>query len=228
MADSTIEEFIARLNKHLPPWGEHPITEKWAYNLNRSPDNDDTMGRYIMAVFTEPTGYMDAWSHKKERDRLDEILKTVRKLVQLYKSLPESVMTKMEDVSGESAERIYREVLGLHPILEDYMRPYPDLSEIFHMLGNDEFLQECANAGYAEIKGGNRLGRRDWQAVCVVDSCRDIWHRRTGSEAPINVNPISPFGRFVEDVFIGIGLTDTDPRSALLSWKAVHSKRKNT
>ena len=228
MVDSTKEEFIARLNKHLPPWGKHPITEKWAHNLGSSPDNDDTMSQYLMAAFMGPTGYVEAWNHKKERDRLDEILRTVRKLVQLYKSLPDAVKEKMDEVSEESAKRIYREVLRLRPGLEGYLEQYPDFGEVIYKLDNDEHMQECVNAGYAEIMKGNRLGRRDWQAVCVVDSCRDIWHRRTGSEAPINVNPLSPFGRFVEDVFIGLGVTDSEPRSALLSWKGVHSKRENT
>jgi hypothetical protein len=234
MAGGTEEGFIARLEKHLPPRGEFPMTDKWSAFLGgQQPDDGHAMVRFILISFQGPTGYIDAWNPKKERAKLDDFIKTARKLAQLYESLPVDIIEKMDKASEEASEKInqnlfkrLRKLLERHPKYKwDHDRP-TDLNSIFYFLGNDEYMNECADAGYTEIEAGRRLGRRNWQAVCLVDSCRVIWHRRTGSEAPINVNPDSPFGRFVADVIDGLGLTD-DLRSTLQSWTEVHSKGEN-
>lgn len=219
MVDDSREELLARINKHLPPIDKHPYFEGWPpFSRGENPDDTDVwLLNILFAAKQLPTGYLDVWYIKYEESKLDEIRRTILKLEYLWDSLPESVREEMEGVSIESAERIAK--------LNDY--PFPSLDEIFEAFKEPDFLKEIFKSGRDVISQAYSLGRRNWRAVCVVDACRAIWHRRTGDKAPINVNPTSPFGKFVEDIFIGFGLED-DPRSAMQAWREVQSKDENT
>ena len=216
MGADTQEELIARINKHLPPIDYNLIFE------GRPPDHigewpDDAEG-WLLNFFSfatrSPTGYLDVWKHKDEEVKLDEIRRTIIKLERLWNSLPESIEEEMVATSIELAEEL-SEGDGYHRC--------PSFDEIFGAFKEPNFLKEIFKSGRDAIRRGYPLGRRKWQAVCVVDACREIWHRRTGDKAPMNVKPTSPFGKFVIDVFDGLGLED-DPLSATQSWQKVHSK----
>jgi len=57
-----------------------------------------------------------------------------------------------------------------------------------------------------------------WEAASVVHACRQLWRLHTGNEGPRHLNPASPFGAFLQDVFEATGIT-ASPRAAVNAWR---------
>ncbi len=133
--DNTKEEFIAILNKYLPPITEHPINDRWASLIGRNPDNDESAFFYLLCVFVVPTGFYSVWNPKDDGVKIEKILSTARELVRLWDSLPEDIHIKIEDASEDIVRSETERVLKETPWLVQHVDPIPDISNIIFTLG---------------------------------------------------------------------------------------------
>ncbi len=200
VSDAMVQSLAAVIGEHLPHHGQL--------------DSDIMEAEGFMLIFSSPTGYYDAWDAAKEESKLDDLKRATQDLVGIYKSLHPSVECQVHLASHYiTSVKNFRSSDGL-----------PDLLTIFAVL--PEMVERCVEAGKDEIQRGESVGRTNWLAVSVIDNCRAVWLRRTGDEAPKGLNPASPFGKFVRDVFKVIGMKG-DPRSAMDAWNRVQSKGEN-
>ncbi len=201
VSEAMVKSLAAVIGKHLPHHGQL--------------DDDIMEAQGFMLIFFSPTGVYDVWNAEKEEAKLDELCRVARHLVSVQTSLHPSVRIQVEMASkGVKTVKDFRSLDRL-----------PDLMTIFAVL--PEMLERSIEAGKDEIRRGGSVARTNWLAVSVIDECRDVWHIRTGDEAPKTLSPESPFDKFVRDVFDVIGMKGK-PRSAMQAWNRVQNYDENT
>ena len=198
-----IEEALAAvIGKHIP--------------LSDHPDDllDEEFARLIVATtLFSPTGFYHVWNVEKEEAKLDDLRRTARDLVDVYKSMHPLIRERM----GIATEFL-KTVKGYSDVRTLTDGNLPGLWSIFDLL--PEMLEIGIRVGKDEIRRGDPSGRYNWQAINLINWCRKIWSVRTGVNAPKSLNPASPFGKFVEDVFDASGV-DANPQAAMAAWKQV-------
>ncbi len=210
---TTVKKLATVIRKHLPLDEQLP-------DLFEAPE--------IIQTFYSEDGFHDVWDAEKEEVKLRELRKAARHLVSVERSLHPTIRDQMGLASKwvitakdfRILERLPVTIMGRLPLDE-----LPDLFTIFAVL--PEMLERSIEAGKRVIRHGRPSGRTNWLAIDLIVSCRSIWRRRTGNEAPKSLNPASPFGKFAIDVFDVIGMKGR-PRSAMDAWRNVQSYYEKT
>ncbi len=85
-----------------------------------------------------------------------------------------------------------------------------------------DFFEPSLRDAKILIKYGVEKGQTGWEAIVVIDHCRNIWRRRTGLDAPTRgLNEASPFGLFTKDIFKACKLKFS--RGAFDAWVRVQN-----
>ena len=165
-------------------------------------------------------GWKEAWNHDDELLKLETLERTLLVLTR-FGDLTDRIFDVLMVDAFCRSEGFKVNVSPGHFEIS----PYQALIAAFDLHGL--LVPSIRAAKSAVPTGGHRSGKIKWDAVAAIDACRTSWWRCTGKEAPVSLNPASPFGRFVKDIFETMGIKG-NPRSAMQSWRKVQSKDEDT
>lgn len=222
-----LEQVIGR---HVPYHGKiyNKYGELHDSDSDRDPFSDEAWANQIMISSFSQTGMFASWNVEDEEAKLDDLLRTARKLSDIFYSVHFHIRCRMIgfDVSsgtlGHSGRRISLPALRVNrpdeiETEEEYFSRNINIIEEL-----PELIERRIKVGKDEIRKSNPPGRTDWLGVHLIMMCRLIWSQRTG-KAPKSLNPASRFGKFAKEVFDVVGIKE-DPRSAMNAWRReVHS-----
>ncbi len=149
---------------------------------------------------------LEVWSPEEERARIVRVLNLLNEL----RSVIDELHPKVFDGIRRQA---------VNELINGNYRAHTLLGFIDDA---DCILRPSLEAGIETASRGRQV-RADfsWEAVSLLNECQIAWERRKKKSAPRSLNPASPFGRFVADVFecLGIG---ADPQSAMNAWRRLN------
>lgn len=194
-----MKEWFARLVQvivqHLGDWGERA---------------NDAQADALWRSCSETESDLEVWNPATELQKIDRLRRLLGELHiaidELHPKVYEGIrLSAVQELIGGKADA--HELLGL---LHDPIKT----------------LSAALVSGDVTAKRGTAV-RSDfnWEAVSVMNECRRAWELRKGKRAPRALNPASPFGSFIADVF-DVMRIDVDPQSAMNAWRRVQSGRK--
>ena len=164
-------------------------------------------------------GWRDAWNHDDELWKLETLEQALSVLARF--DLTDRIYDVLMFDAWERSKGFEEDNSPGHFEIS----PYHALMVMFEL--NTLLAPSIRAAKSAVPAGRHRSGKIKWDAVAAIGACRTSWWRCTGKDAPVSLNPASPFGRFVKDIFDAMDI-DGKPRSAMDAWRRVQSKDENT
>jgi len=157
--------------------------------------------------------FWEAWDHDAESEQLETLELALLVLARFNPHL--AVLDIFFSAARERSEGFEGEISEWEISPENAAGVLSDLHEL---------LAPSIQATKSALVKGEHAGKTSWLPVLVIEVCRFAWLYCTGGASPPNsLNPASPFGRFVEDIFDATGV-DGDPRSAMNAWLRVQRK----
>ncbi len=180
--------------------------------------DDEWVAEQILVSSLSHTGTFYFWNEEAEEAKLDDLLRTARKLLDTFNSLHLKIRCEVTNFSKE-AETVENYNSGDLPDLT-IITALPELIE--------RSIKSWRAAPSYFLRGGILTpgvfppGRTNWLGIYLILTCRAIWFQRTG-KAHKSLNPASRFGKFAQEVFDVVGIKE-EPRSAMNAWRReVHS-----